>query len=285
MSLKIYNAYTINIPNTNLYSLQQIFDKLRTEITDATTASIQKKIVKKCLYYYYFKQLHGNILVEQMLQQTAITNNTGVEIHKIWEAVKTNNYTELYNLTRQRILTQIRNSNDNNINYDAKLQIVPLKNKILAMFFSSDDMEHFISNHPAFSDYYYQNQTDKPDEISDAEWEQRRSDWEAAIGPDYIPCNHGFTVELANVEYILNNIFFNKYQLQLPNESEMLEELRGTMRSITLVKGYPYSTKASDLKKFVTSDAYKKWVIDTNTEIKNKCCFITTDKEFLRIFA
>lgn len=54
MSLKIYDAYIINIPSPNIYNLQQIFDNLRTEITNATMASIQKKIVKKCLYYYYF---------------------------------------------------------------------------------------------------------------------------------------------------------------------------------------------------------------------------------------
>lgn len=178
------------------------------------------------------------------------------------------------------MLNKIKNSN----NTDVKLQIVPLKDKILAMFFGNNKMEHFVSDHSAYFDYHYQNQTDKPNKISDAEWEQRRTDWEAAIGPDYIPCNHGFTVELVNVEYILNNIFFNKTQIQLPSESEILEELRGTMRSITLVKGYPYSTKASDWKKFIESDAYKKWVIDTNTEIKNKCSFITNIEEFLQIF-
>ncbi len=280
MSLKIYDAYIINIPSPNIYNLQQIFDNLRTEITNATMASIQKKIVKKCLYYYYFKQLHGNMLVEQMLQQTAITSTTDEEIHKIWETVKTDKYAELYDLIRQRMLNKIKNSN----NTDVKLQIVPLKDKILAMFFGNNKMEHFISDHSAFFDYHYQNQTDKPNKISDAEWEQRRTDWEAAIGPDYIPCNHGFTVELVNVEYILNNIFFNKTQIQLPSESEILEELRGTMRSITLVKGYPYSTKASDWKKFIESDAYKKWVIDINTEIKNKCSFITNIEEFLQIF-
>lgn len=46
MSLKIYDAYIINIPSPNIYNLQQIFDNLRTEITNATMASIQKKIVK-----------------------------------------------------------------------------------------------------------------------------------------------------------------------------------------------------------------------------------------------
>lgn len=107
MSLKIYDAYIINIPSPNIYNLQQIFDNLRTEITNATMASIQKKIVKKCLYYYYFKQLHGNMLVEQMLQQTAITSTADVEIHKIWETVKTDKYAELYDLIRQRILSQV----------------------------------------------------------------------------------------------------------------------------------------------------------------------------------
>lgn len=130
MSLKIYDAYIINIPSPNIYNLQQIFDNLRTEITNATMASIQKKIVKKCLYYYYFKQLHGNMLVEQMLQQTAITSTADVEIHKIWETVKTDKYAELYDLIRQRMLNKIKNSN----NTDVKLQIVPLKDTSLQLY-------------------------------------------------------------------------------------------------------------------------------------------------------
>lgn len=161
MSLKIYDAYIINIPSPNIYNLQQIFDNLRTEITNATMASIQKKIVKKCLYYYYFKQLHGNMLVEQMLQQTAITSTADVEIHKIWETVKTDKYAELYDLIRQRMLNKIKNSN----NTDVKLQIVPLKDKILAMFFGNNKMEHFVSDHSAYFDYHYQNQTDKPKKV------------------------------------------------------------------------------------------------------------------------
>lgn len=51
-----------------------------------------------------------------------------------------------------------------------------------------------------------------------------------------------------------------------------------------LEEEYTGGTKASDWKKFIESDAYKKWVIDINTEIKNKCSFITNIEEFLQIF-
>lgn len=36
----------------------------------------------------------------------------------------------------------------------------------------------FIKNDPRLTDYHYQNSTDKPDDISDDEWEQRHDTWD-----------------------------------------------------------------------------------------------------------
>lgn len=37
---------------------------------------------------------------------------------------------------------------------------------------------------PIFQDYHYQNQADRPDEVSDAEWKLRRRDWDQLIKSD-----------------------------------------------------------------------------------------------------
>jgi hypothetical protein len=38
---------------------------------------------------------------------------------------------------------------------------------------------NFLSEHPLLSDFHYQNQTDKPEEISDKEWRKRERVWDA----------------------------------------------------------------------------------------------------------
>jgi hypothetical protein len=45
-------------------------------------------------------------------------------------------------------------------------------------------------------DYHYQNQTDKPDDVSDEEWAERERFWDAVFDIDPIPANVGFTYEL-----------------------------------------------------------------------------------------
>lgn len=46
------------------------------------------------------------------------------------------------------------------------------------------------------SDFQYWNNTDRPKEISEKDWEKRYYLWEKAIGPDYTIHNHGFMMNL-----------------------------------------------------------------------------------------
>ena len=62
-------------------------------------------------------------------------------------------------------------------------------------------MHEIVENLPYLADYHYQNQVDKPESISDEEWEQRKNDWEKALGSDGIPARHGMSVQLFNCGY------------------------------------------------------------------------------------
>ena len=124
-----------------------------------------------------------------------------------------------------------------------------------------------------FSDYHYQDQTDRSEDISESEWKHRCADWDKAIGPDYIPSHHGWSVELFDAENLvpLFSPYEGKYRFNFPSTNESLKLLRETMTSISSVEGYPQS------------DEYKQWVIDSNELIKSKCDFVTTKEGFFRL--
>lgn len=69
MSTKIYDAYALK-DEYNLFTLNDFLVKLRKDVTELCEQKIFDRIVRKTLYYYNFKQLHGNSVVESMIRQT-----------------------------------------------------------------------------------------------------------------------------------------------------------------------------------------------------------------------
>jgi hypothetical protein len=55
-------------------------------------------------------------------------------------------------------------------------------------------------------DYHYQNQADKPDDVSDREWNKRRRDWDLTLPGAGIPANNGFTADLTDSLYPLADV-------------------------------------------------------------------------------
>lgn len=86
--------------------------------------------------------------------------------------------------------------------YKSSLLVIPCGSKLLAMTFGNSFLNDTLVNNLNLDDYHYQNQTDKPDNISSKAWETRRKTWHKAIGPDYVPINHGFEFNLVDENYI-----------------------------------------------------------------------------------
>lgn len=83
---------------------------------------------------------------------------------------------------RKAILDQSRQKND----YSCSCGVFPMgKNKTLILFYSeNNEMTDMWQSLPYISEYHYQNSTDKPDYISSKDWNQRRRDWDKALGND-----------------------------------------------------------------------------------------------------
>ena len=84
--------------------------------------------------------------------------------------------------------------------YTFELALIPIRSDILVL--------HFMENDPGFEsamtelgfeDYYYQNQSDKPKDIPEDEWEQREKDWYDCGYLQYqAPSTLGFTFTVVN---------------------------------------------------------------------------------------
>ena len=159
--------------------------------------------------------------------------------------------------------------------YKSSLLVIPCDSKLLAMTFGNSLLNDTLVDNLNLEDYHYQNQTDKPDDISSKVWETRRKTWHKAIGPDYIPINHRFEFHLVDDNYI-SLIGLKLYGLHDSHskESENLFtkefikslipdiEIRANM-IVKTFKDYPNPpTEDSpyvEWLEYKRSDGYKKW--------------------------
>ena len=229
--------------------------------------------------------MNGNDCVAEMV---AKTDNR--YMHGVWKAVQEDKWRMVYVDVYMHIIDEINKCAKFSpfrscYDYRCKLQIIPMETKTLAMFFGNPMLRNYLKSRPDFlTDYHYQNQTDRPEDISDTEWNLREKDWDKAIGPDYIPSQHGFTVDLFNTENIMPIFVPSKVEpVPLPDIEHQMYDIRDTLSSISDVKGYPHSNLYSGWFAFIQSEPYKQWVADSNKMIQEKCKLITDFNEFCEL--
>ena len=159
--------------------------------------------------------------------------------------------------------------------YKSSLLVIPCGSKLLAMTFGNSLLNDTLVNNLNLNDYHYQNQTDKPDNISSKAWETRRKTWHKAIGPDYVPINHGFEFSLVDDNCIsLVGLklyrFYNSYSRESENlfTKEFIKSLIPDIETranmiIKTFKDYPNPPDEDspyvEWLEYKRSDGYKKW--------------------------
>ena len=253
MSTKIYDAYKLK-GDYDLMSLNKALSDLRQQVTQHCENLIANIVVRQFLSMYYMTLLHGTNTPADTdtITTTVLENIARQDMKSAWAYLYceiTDKIADLSNTTRPF-----------GYNFYNNLLLFPLKDKILAMYFGNTDIRRFIENHEMFEDYHYQNQCDKPDDISDKEWDKRESDWNDAIGTDYIPANHGWQVQLFNTETILP--IFNPKRIKtivFPTDENMIKILANI---------FDKSMSKKDIDK----------------AIKAKISFIHTKEDFCKLF-
>ncbi|MEE3344693.1 MAG: hypothetical protein VZS44_11405, partial [Bacilli bacterium] len=262
MSTKIYDAYKLTTSDTSLNSLMVISNEIKQEVEQTAKTQTLPNIAMLIQYIWDAYTFYGEDAYNHINDGE---NDISEELYNYCIGVIKNK-----NKLRNSFFYGLTDYKNNLMEWQkyTKLIFIPCDNSVLAMVFGNTTLLGDTFN-KYFEDYHYQNQTDKPDYITDEEWEKRKEDWDKAIGSDYIPIRHGLTINLFDIEDI-------KWELKLLsniNTDTIMKEVENNHKSrvklIFQTIKKPFDGKTiSEYFDWLDTDEYKKW---KNEQIERIC--------------
>ncbi len=290
MSTKIYDAFIVKAKNpASISTLMSIAQSARCRMLAAFRDNFGKtvlirlfKIVDLVAFYGddilemdKFKQLDNNNkeLIQKWIKiKNTHPDNSDAERHlMLWFAS-----VDSMTISLKELEKEYQQSN-----HKAKIMFIPCGRKTLGMFFGDYSYYKILfEDTENIADYHYQNQTDKPDDISDTEWKRRAKDWDKAIGPDYIPLNHGMEFTLLdynNVEEDMLMIKSGKYIYKYLDEITN-KRIANVLATVDPDEGlFPEmsndmtaSEQINIIKQVKNTIEYKEWEAKTKQKIADK---------------
>lgn len=245
MSTKIYDAYRIKIPSGK--GLLCFLDTIKTECIKAESDRIWKMIVEKAVNIIDAGIYHkvNNLPPENYIAN--IYECCGEDPYYREQMKKWFNYQYALNISKQIIKRKIESVDTEefltNLDYciSNSLCMFPFDDHIFLMSFgrsANNVMERILKNEEWSSfrqkyqleDYHYQNQTDKPDDISESDWDKREADWKEAM-PTGIPSADGICVEIIDSGFRLFTLS-DKYKTET-DISEYIPSKEGRINEIS----------------------------------------------------
>lgn len=210
MSIKIYNGYRFD-RNYTIRELDEKLIELRKQIQLAAEKIFTKQILDEWLYIYDCYTFFG--------EETALKR-----MKKYEKEPQNLNWDHVLHEVTFYIEDKIRKSKsstkrDFEYDYQCEIHILPITRKLLFLYYGEkEEFLKIVENQKYVMEYHYQNQTDKPENISASSWKTRKNDWDKAI-IDYIPNNHGFTVSLVSPDNfpIISSSFLKNINPEIAN--------------------------------------------------------------------
>ena len=122
-----------------------------------------------------------------------------------------------------------------------------VEGKILCVYSGNSSIIPILEQQKYLSDFQYWNNTDRPEEISEKDWEKRYHLWEKAIGPEYFLPDHGFMVNLYDTSMELFRTNFPFYKESVPDYDDILYRLMNTLYPD--IEGDQWEDKWNELKR------------------------------------
>lgn len=164
MSTKIYNGY---ISTLNIEQLLKEFVAVRDKFE-------KKKVV-----------LYNKVLAR------AATMNVDREAFNKKKILNGNEQYEIYNKTQEGFDKIVREEvilrrEISKLDFSLHCSVIPLRKgkTLLLLYCQNKEMTKMWEKLKFIKDYHYQDQTDKPRNISEKNWEIRKNDWDKALGWD-----------------------------------------------------------------------------------------------------
>lgn len=209
MSMKIYNGYQIN-EKLSAYSLMHLMVKISKDC---------KEICQQ-LYHHEIAKFASLCLDTKFILGADKMND---EVYSIYKYRPSKSTHDLF-FYIQELVEQHSNSKSilqDSFDFKCQVKLIPIKEKTLFLLYTekqeykdlfgyidSDGIEHSSKTYPNISPYIYYNNTDKPMNISENEWNIRRKEWDKALKNN----ENGFIYTLTatpffyNVEVVIDEI-------------------------------------------------------------------------------
>ncbi len=280
MSTKIYDAYKFN----KKYSLDELFniiDTWRKDITNIAEINFAKLCFEYFTNYYDLTTIKGPDFIlckkynDDSIQEKRLYNYMYDTFSKLnTDEFSVNNCM----IAITEILRFEINRTDDPFNYmqrmfSSKIYLYNVANKIIFLYFGDNEYCNYIENQDIIQDYHYQDQTDRPSNISSNAWKTRRKNWDIAIGSDYIPSNHGISANFININGHEFSIF-NKY-LKTNNITEDLfpsieQRAKFVIKFFNDYPNPPKNGSYSEVLDYLESEEYLNWYNNKTQEIISK---------------
>jgi len=129
------------------------------------------------------------------------------------------------------IIDYIKESSDkNNLVLDLEFTIAcyPYNDKewLMIPFYNYNEYENCLQSQSWYVDYSYWDNTDRPDEISQEEWDQREETWKKVVGYFHIPANETFCMKVANNNHLVVDLKHQTYINELLSIPEFSDKRR-----------------------------------------------------------
>lgn len=196
MSTKIYNGYRSKLP---IEALLKEFSVVKQDFVNILETSFLEGLVKHTIIDVldnteYKKEKHpfDKELIKQYNFAEDVIN-------------KSNKYERLF-------------FGDVDIDLAISCSVFPLNGETLILLYSDNsNATKFWEGLGFIEDYHYQNQTDPPEELSEQEWEKRKTDWDLVLGGDGYgrPVDFGYT--------------FTFHDRELPNKFRLFQKYKDTL--------------------------------------------------------
>lgn len=243
MSTKIYNGYKLK--NMSLLKLQGFTMRVR--------EAMEK--VGDVLYYNTLAAMCANLLDQQVLlpedKFKAFLKSNGVEL-KYFKFPLLIAF-ELIRDWQQKVEhTQER---DPEVDFNCELVIYPIGGKLLMQLFAErKEYREALEAFPEVTPYPYWNNTDRPDDISERQWDKRCEDWNKALGETGIPSLQGFGVKCVLNRFLPDNM--EKVLENMPSYERRVNHHASNF----IIKGYYNKHHKSDDKSFGVYRAAVKYL-------------------------
>jgi hypothetical protein len=196
MSTKIYNGYVL--PNMNLLELNAFGKNLGIAIRKIKEDEVCKELARLMIHKFDEKTLNPD---QQSKKESYL--------FKAWDDM-------------QSVANKAKGSSSNDYSfwdYSSSVVFIPLNDKILALFYSyyaGRKFKNYWESLTEVKDYHYQDQSDSPEDVSEADLNQRKLDWDLAL-PDSspVPTHNGLVFELS--DHDIPHIDFSKIKSQFPS--------------------------------------------------------------------